>query len=81
MVPVQAESTFAAPAPALTSSTWTVLKSMLKRVYPDVLGTVECRCAPEKRSRPPTLATTLICGSSSTGSSGRGCFRVSRVMC
>jgi uncharacterized protein YcgL (UPF0745 family) len=55
VVPVQAESMFGAPRLAMTSSRCTVLKSMLNRVRPEVLGTIECSCAPEKRIIPPTL--------------------------
>jgi hypothetical protein len=59
----------------------TVRKSMLKRVTSVVFGTLECSCAAENTSTPPTGATTRIWGSSSTSSSGFGCSRVSVPMC
>ncbi len=50
---------------------------MLKRVRPDVLGTVECRCAPEKRIRPPDGHITRVSGSSCNGPVAFGWRRVS----
>ena len=81
VVPLQAESMFGAPSKASASSRFTVRKSMLNRVRFDVFGTDECRWAPENRSTPPGSATTRSCGSSSTGSVGFGCSRVSVLMC
>ncbi len=54
---------------------------MLNLVRPEVFGTVECICAAEKSRMLPTGPTTRICGSSSIGSSGFGCFRVSTPIC
>src|SRR5260370_781607 len=48
LVPVQAESILGAPPLEMTSSICTVRKSILKRVSPEVFGTVECIWAPEK---------------------------------
>src|SRR5262245_8128304 len=79
-VPVGAESMFGGPPLFATSSECTVLKSILYRVRPEVLGTVECSCAPEKRMTPPALQIIRIWGSSSMGSSGRGCLRVSDLI-
>src|SRR5262249_4895317 len=78
-VPVHEESRFGAPRLAVTSSRWTVLKSILNRVLPEVLGTVECIWASEKGMTPPTGQTGRSCGSSSTGSTGRGSGRGSAL--
>ena len=48
---------------------------------PEVFGTVECSCAAANRTIPPAGTTQRICGSSSIGSSGFGCLRVSDLMC
>jgi len=74
-------STFEALFPLRRSLRCTVRKSMLKRVRPEVFGTVECICAAEKRMAPPGSVTSRTCGSSSIGSSGLSCGRVSLLMC
>jgi hypothetical protein len=56
------ESALGAQAPSSTSRRFTVGKSMENRVRPDVLGTVECRCAPEKTRIPPGGVTTRMSG-------------------
>jgi hypothetical protein len=43
---------------AMTSSTFTVRKSMLNLVRPDAFGTVECNWLPQKIMTPPTSGTT-----------------------
>ena len=72
---------FGAPTRSTRSFRLTVRKSMLKRVRPVVFGTVECSCAAEKTSVPPGGVTTRMSGSSSSGSSGFGCLRVSFLTC
>ena len=52
-VPVEALSRFGAPRLATTSSRCTVLKSILNRVRPEVLGTLECICAAANKMIPP----------------------------
>ena len=52
-------------------------KSTLKRVSPEVFGTVACRCAPENMMRPPGGQTTRNSVSRSSASCAVGCHRES----
>ena len=76
-VPVQSLSRFGAPRCSARSFKWTVRKSMLRRVRPDVFGTVECKWAAEKISSPSCGGTIRNWGSSSTGSRAADWRRVS----